>query len=346
MGILSGVSDFFGLDIGSSAIRVVQLKGGGAVKSLVTYGATPVDTKTALSEAPADMAQLAAILKDSFAKHRITTANVAVGLPSEKVFSTTVDIDKLSPSEMEKSISYQADSILPTPLNESKIDWAVLGESPKSKDKSEVLISSVTNTFIEKRLDMLEGIGLNVIAFEPESLALARSIIAPDATAPVMVIDIGARSTDIIVVMAGAPRLTRAITTGSDAIVKAAVQNLNIDQKQAEQFVYKFGLVKDKLEGQVYNAITPTVDILASEIDKSIKFFEARYTGQKIQSIIVTGGASVLPEFPLYLANKFGLNVEIGNAWRNVAYESSRQNELIAVSNHFGVAVGLAGRKE
>jgi hypothetical protein len=60
----------------------------------------------------------------------------------------------------------------------------------------------------------------------------------------------------------------------------------------------------------------------------------------------VTGGASVLPEFPLYFANKFGLNVEIGNAWRNVQFAADRQNELLAISNQFGVAVGLAERAE
>jgi hypothetical protein len=60
----------------------------------------------------------------------------------------------------------------------------------------------------------------------------------------------------------------------------------------------------------------------------------------------VTGGASAIPEFPLYVANKFGLNVEIGNAWRNVAFSPDRQNELLAVSNQFSVAVGLAERNE
>ena len=62
--------------------------------------------------------------------------------------------------------------------------------------------------------------------------------------------------------------------------------------------------------------------------------------------MIVSGGASVIPELPLYLANKSGLNVEIGNSWRNVAFERDRQNELLAISNQFAVAVGLAERHE
>jgi type IV pilus assembly protein PilM/plasmid segregation protein ParM len=81
-------------------------------------------------------------------------------------------------------------------------------------------------------------------------------------------------------------------------------------------------------------------------VEKSIKFFTTRYPDAKIDRIIVTGGASVLPEFPVYLANKFGLNVEIGNAWRNIVFDPSRQNELLAVSNHFAVAAGLAERTQ
>jgi type IV pilus assembly protein PilM/plasmid segregation protein ParM len=144
--------------------------------------------------------------------------------------------------------------------------------------------------------------------------------------------------------MNGAPHLTRSIPTGVEAIVRAATQNLNIDEKQAEQFVFKFGLSKDKLEGQVFQATSGTIDLLTTEIEKSIKFFQTRYTTAKIERIIVTGGASVIPEFPLYLANKFGINVEIGNSWRNVTYSRDRQNELLAISNQFGVAVGLAER--
>jgi type IV pilus assembly protein PilM len=346
MSILSGVSEFFGLDIGTTAIRLVELRGSGAIKTLVKYAYVPVDSKIVLSDSKADQQKVVQIIADLLAQSRVMTKNVAVGIPSQKVFTTVVDIDRLSSGELDKTIRYQADALIPTPLAESKIDWALLGDSPADKTKVEILLSSVTNEFIEQRLDMLESIGLNVIAFEPDNLALARAIIPREATAAQMVLDIGNKSADLVVNMNGAPRLTRSIPTGSEAIIRAAAQNLNIDDTQAQQFVFKFGLSKDKLEGQIYQAIISTVDILVTELEKSIKFFQARYPDQKIERIIVTGAASALPEFPLYIANKFGLNTEIGNAWRNVSFPSDRQNELLAVSNHFGVAAGLAERDE
>jgi type IV pilus assembly protein PilM len=346
MSLLNGVSSFFGLDIGTTAIRVVQLRGNGAVKSLVRYAYVPVDSKLVLSDAKGDQQRLAQVIKELIDEAHLNTRNVAVGIPSQRVFTGVVDFDRLPPNELSKAIHYQADSLIPTPLEKSKIDWAVIGDSPKDKTKLEVLLSSVENDFVEQRLDMLESIGLDVIAFEPDNLAITRALIAQDAAQPQMLIDIGSKSTDIVVTMNGAPRLTRAIPTGAEAIIRAAAQNLNIDDKQARQFVFKFGLSRDKLEGRIYDAIIGTIDMLTSEIDKSIKFFQGRYVEIPVTRIIVTGGASALPEFPLYLANKFATEVEIGNAWRNVSFAPERQNELLAVSNHFGVAAGLAERVE
>lgn len=346
MGLLSGSTDFFGLDLGTTAARIVQLKGNGPTKQLVRYASAPIETTVAASDANADQQKIVQVLRDLIASSQITTRNVAVGIPSHKVFTTVVDIDRLSPNELAKTIRLQADSLIPTPLAESKIDWAILGDSPKDKTKQEVLLTSVTNDFIEKQMDMLESIGLNVIAFEPDNLALARALIAPEVTTPQVVLDIGYKTTDLVITMNGAPRLTRSIPTGTEAILRAAAQNLSIDQKQAEQFVFKFGLTQGKLEGQIYQAIIATIDIIVNEIDKSLKFFRSRYVGATLDRIVVTGSAASLPEFPLYIANKTGLKVEIGNAWRNVTYPKGQQNDLMAVSNNFGVAVGMAERVE
>ena len=346
MSILSGVSAFFGLDIGTTAIRLVELHGNGAVRSLVKYAYVPIDSKIVMSDSPADLQKLSQAISGLLNGAHMTTRNVAVGIPPQRVFTTLTDFDALPPDELARSIHLQADSLIPTALEESKLDWAVVGPSPKEQNKVEVLLSSVPNTFVEQRLDMLEAIGLNVVAFEPDSLAMSRALLPPGVDAPQMVIDVGFRSADLVVTVNGAPRLIRTIPTGVEAIVRAAAQNLNIDDKQAQQFVFKFGLSSDKLEGQVYQAILSTVDLLMSEIDKSIKFFQSRYGNVPIERMIVTGGASALPEFPLYLANKFGINVEIGNAWRNVAFSPERQNELLTVANQFGVAVGLAERDE
>lgn len=346
MSLLSGINGFFGLDIGTTAIRLVELHGTGPNKALSKYGYVPIDAKIAMSDSQADQAKLAEVIRQLVEKSRVSTNNVAVGLPSLRVFTTVADVDNLPAGELAKSIKFQADSLIPTPVAESKLDWAVVGKSPADESKVEILLSSIPNNYVEQRLDLLESIGLNVIAFEPDNLALSRALLPTNAAAPVVIVDIGSKSTDIIISVDGTPRLTRAIPTGIEAVIKSAMQNLSVDEKQAEQFVFKFGINKDKLEGQVYQSIIGTLEVLTNEIDKSVKFFQSRYTNIKLERLIASGGAAVLPELPLYLANRFGLNVEIGNAWRNIAFSSDRQNELSALSNQFAVAAGLAEREE
>jgi len=343
---LSGQSDFFGLDLGISAVRVVELRGSGPQKQLIRYGHMPFAGAIALSDAPADRSKVAGMISQLIKQAGISTKNVAVNLPSSRVFTAVVDMDKMSNEELGKTIQYQADSFIPTPLAESKLDWAIIGDSPKDPKKLEVLLSSVPNEYVESRLELLESIGLNVIAFEPDTLVLPRALIPPEQTAPQLIIDIANTSTDLVISIGQVPHLSRSIPTGQQAIIQSAWQHLGIDEAQAQQLVFKFGLGQDKLEGQVYNAIIPVIEGLATEIDKSIKFFQGRYPTLKLDRLTVTGGASVLPEFPLYLANKFGLNVEIGNAWRNVAIPPARQNEVVTVSHEFAVAVGLAERDE
>lgn len=340
-----GTGDFFALDIGTTAVRVVQLRGG-SQKSLAKYGSMPIDVKTAQSDAVGDRRVLGDAVGKLVSQAKIGIKDVVVGIPSNKMFATVVDFPKLPMAELKKTIDYQAETHVPQGKNEAKIDWSILGESPAGPDKVEVLIASVPNKYAEGRLDMLENIGLNVIAIEPDALGLARSLTkrGEASTGAELLLDIGAQATDLVVVLGESPRLIRSIPTGGAAFVKAAVQNLNIDENQATQFVYKFGLNQDKLEGQVYRAIETTVDSIVAEVQKSIKFFSARYAGVNIEKIVVSGGASTLPGFPLYLANKLGIQVEIGNAWQNVSYPQSKHNDLIALSNHFSVAVGLAQR--
>ena len=343
MAILSGASDFFGLDIGTTSIRAVQLTGG-SQKSLGQYGQADISALVPESDAEIDHQRLAQLIKQMLKDAKISSSHVAMNLPSNRVFTTIVEMDKLNPADLAKAIRYQADSYIPTPLAQSTIDFSVLGPSSHNTTKIEVLLTSSPNAFIETRISMLESIGLSVIAVEPDAIALMRSLLPSDDMGVQMVMDMGASITDQVIVANGYPRVTRAIATGTRAVVNGCMQALAVDKNQAQQFVFKFGLGRDKLEGKVYNAIMPVIEALMGEVEKSIKFFNERYPNLKIEKLVVTGGASAIPELPLYMANRFGLNVEIGNAWRNISAPAERQNELAAVANHFAVAAGLAER--
>jgi type IV pilus assembly protein PilM len=345
--IFSAVGEFFALDIGSSAVRIVQLHGSGNNRALVKYASVPLDVKVALSDAPADQAKLGEVITQLVNESGVSTTNVSVGLPSNKTFVTIVDMPKMSHQELESTIKYQAEQYIPMAAEEAKIDWAILGDSPVEQGKVEVLLASVTNKFSEQRMDMLEAIGLNVVALEPDSLALARALTPlSGSTQAQMIVDVGEYTTDIIITLNGSPRLVRSIPTGGQSLIKAAMQNLNIDENQARQFVYKFGLDQTKLEGQIFRALESTVEVISGEAQKSIKFFATRYTNSQISGILTSGAAAILPGFHQYLSKATGgAQVQAGNSWQNVSYSNSAHEQLMSINHQFAVAVGLAERE-
>ncbi len=229
-------------------------------------------------------------------------------------------------------------------VDEAKIDWAVLGDSPVDSNKSEVLLASVSKKFSEERMDMLESRGFNVIGLEPDAIALARALTPLSGASPAqMIVDMGEYATDIIVTVGGVPRLIRTIPTGGQTLLKSAMQNLNVDENQARQFVYKFGLDKTKLEGQIYRALESTVEVVASEIQKSLKFFTTRYQNTQLSGILTSGTATILPGFHQYISSAAdNIPVQVGNSWQNVSYGNSIHEQLMVINHQYAVAVGLA----
>ncbi len=346
MNMFKTVGDFFALDIGTTKVRVVQLKKNGAKWDLVRYGSAPIDTKTASSHGDEDQKRLSTIVTSLITQTGITARNVVVGIPSDKTFATVVDLPALPEQEMQSSIKYQAEQYIPTPIDETKVDWAILGKSSQDEQKVEVLLASVSRKYSESRLELVESLGLNVIAIEPDSIALARSLVSAGSKQVKLIIDLGDLSTDIVVVAGEAPRLIRGVAVGLQTLVKAAAQNLNIDENQAYQFITKFGLYPDKLEGQIFKALETSIEQFVDEVDKSIKFFHSRYPGNKIDEIIISNHGLSIPAFGEYLAAKTNIKAVAGNTWTNVNYNQKQQNELLQSGPSFAVAVGLAERTQ
>ncbi|HET7629901.1 MAG TPA: type II secretion system protein GspL, partial [Candidatus Saccharimonadales bacterium] len=288
MNIFPAVGDYFALDIGTTAIRVIQLSGGKGAWNLDRYGIAPVDIRVASSDAAEDQRKLAEIITTVIGQSGIRSRNVVLGIPSNKMFATVIDMPEMAKEELANTIKYQAEQYIPMSIDEAKIDWTILGKSVNDPTKNEVLLASVANSFSEARLDLIEGLGLNVLAIEPDSLGLVRSLLPAGVADGRLVVEIGDFATDIVMTYGDNPRLIRSIPSGFQTLVKAATQNLNVQQAQAQQFILKFGLQPDKLEGQVFKAMEATLEQFVSEIDKSVKFFKTRYPSVNVGGMIVS----------------------------------------------------------
>lgn len=342
MGLFQKEIEYFGLDVGTSGIRVVQLKKGSQRPALVTYGHMAIEGNVTMSDSPADIAKTAGYIRQLVKDAKITTKYVIAGVPSTKVFATVITTPKLSHEELRKAIMLQADQYIPMAVKDVKLDYVIIGPG-KTPNEQEVLLVAAPNTVTEKYLSMVEQAGLELIALEPNAVALSRAVV-PASDLAVVVVDIGSIASDITIVHANLPKLIRSVQVGGQTFVKAVGQNLGLDDTQADQFTKKFGLTQTKLEGQVFKAIKPSLDQLVSEIDKSIKFFVSQNPEAKIEKLVITGGTTALPELNTYLSTKTGMAVEIANSWSKVGYPAQMQDTLMGISTGYGVAVGLAER--
>jgi len=343
---LRSVGDFFALDIGTNAVRVVQVSPSGAHGwNLQHFGYAPLDEQTSTSSSPEALRRLGEIIMTAVGQSGIKTKNVVVGLPSSKTFTTVIEVPIMSEAELKNTLKYQVDQYIPMPINEAKVDWALLGTSLHDQKMQEVLLASTANTYAEERLEFVESLGLNVIAAEPDPIAMVRSLLPegiPDAR---LIIDVGEQSTDLAVTFGETPRLVRTIPIGIKSLVKAAVQNLNVQEDQARQFILKFGLAPDRLEGQVYRAIESTLDNFATELTKSIKFFQTRYPNTPVSGILLSGFSAIVPQFGDYVASKTGIQAAPANPWQRVNVAQADQQQLMPIASEFATVIGLAQRR-
>ena len=344
MKLHKGLGDFFGLDIGTNAIRVVQLSRSGQGWSLSHYGYAPVDSKITAGDSPESKRRLGEAIMTAVGQAGIKTPNVAIGLPSSKTFTTIIDVPKVSEQELRATMKYQIDQYIPMAIDEAKVDWALLGDSLRAQGQYEVLLTSVAQSYAEERLEFVEGLGFNVIAEEPDQIAMIRSLIPLGVQDARLILDIGENSTDLAVTYGESPRLVRTVPTGLHSLVRSAVQNLNVQETQARQFILKFGLAPDRLDGQVLRAIDSVLDNFASEIIKSVKFFQTRYTNLPVSGVLMSGFGAVIPQMDSYIATKTSIPVAVANPWQRVSMSQADQQQLAPVATEFATVVGLAQR--
>ena len=347
MHIFKGMGDYFALDIGTKAIRVVQLARQSEDSwSLLHAGYMSVDPKIIASDSDESRKKLGQAIKSAVVQAGISTTNCAIGVESSRAFVTMVQLPKMTDTERASVLKYQADKYIPIPVDDAKIDWVVLGDAPDNPQQDEVLLASVTQDYIEGLVDMVDSLGFNVIAVEPNSISMLRAALPANVKGNHMVIDVGESSTDVVIAIDGSPRLVRTLPIGLRSFVRTIAQGLGIKDDQAQQFLLKFGLEQNRLDGQVYSALLPAIDGFVSDLKKSVKFLESRYTNLRIDSILTMGFAATVPLFSEYIAEVTNIPTQITNPWQKVKVPDSERSNMAAVEYEYATAVGLAQRTE
>ena len=339
-----GVGDFFSLDIGTDALRMVELSGNaqrGWVLQRFAY--VPISRQVLQDSSDAGRRRLGETIQNAANQAGIKTKNIALGLPASKSFTTVIEIPTQDKKSMEKVIRYHFDQYIPMAVEDAKVDFVILGPSPKDPALTEVLLSCTSIKYAEERMESVEAFGFNLVAQEPEPIAMTRALTPPGLSDARLIIDFGEDSSDLSMVF-GAPRLVRMLPGGLSVLVRTVANSLNVKESQARQFILKFGLAQDKLDGQVFKALENTLENFASELTKSVRFFQTKYPNVGVGGIILSGYAGVIPFLPEYIEAKTGIQTIQGNPWQMIKVTPQQQQALAQVASEFSVAIGLAER--
>lgn len=326
-------------------MRIVQLTGSAQHGwTLQKFAYVPIDQKLTADSSDLGKKRLGEAIMGAVNQAGIKTKNVAIGLPAGKTFTSIVETETLPEKELRKSFKYEIDKYVPMAMSDAKADYVILGPSPNDPAKTEVLVSSVAKDYAESTMEMIEKTGLNIIAMEPEPLAAARSLTPPGAIDATMVVDFGEKSTDLVVTFKNQPRLVRSIPGGFGTLVKAVANGLGVREDQSRQFILKFGLDQNQVEGQVFKILNTHLDTFASELAKSVRFFQTKYINGKVGGIVLSGYAGMIPLFTNFIEAKTNIASVKGNPWQLVQTTGDQQRALMSVASEFAVAIGLSER--
>lgn len=336
-----------GLDIGSHSIKLIELGLEGNSVGLLAAGSVPTPPKALTSSVPADTEAIAQTIKRLMKETGAKSKEVHIALPESKVFTRVIDVPALSQRELTSAIRWEAEQYIPLPLDQVNLDFTILRDAKETgTNKMEVLLVAAPKTLLDKYLSILELAELQPVAAETEIIATTRALTrsVPNIRS-VMIVSLGAQTTDIAIVRAGTLTFTRSLPAGGDALTRALAQSLDFNLTQAEEFKRTYGVQPDKLEGKISAAAKPITDTIANELKRALAFYQDKYKEDHVQLVLLSGGTARLPGMVVYLAQSLGVEVQLANPWIGIA-RVSRFNVLTTEGPNFCVAVGLALRHE
>lgn len=339
------MDSIIGLDIGSHTIKLIEIERRKQEARLLAAGSAPTPPKTLSSTAPEDIEGIAGVVKKLWKETGAKTKNVNIALPESQVFTRVIEVPELSPRELTSAIKWEAEQYIPMPLDQVTVDFTILQTAKETgTNKMEVLLVASPKTLVEKYVTILEYADLIPMAVETEIIAASRALIrSATSVRTVMIVSLGAQTTDLAIARNGTLSFTRSISAGGEALSRAVAQSFGFEISQAEEFKKTYGLEKDKLEGKIVTAVLPIMDTIIAEMKRAIAFYQEKHKEEQLGVIILSGGTARVPGMVVYMAENLGIEVQLANPWFGLI----RDERFRVLDNEgpvFSVAVGLAFR--
>ena len=336
---------FFGLDIGSYAIKFAKIERGTSPK-VARLGAIYNPVGQILPSDPNQFVQLSAAIKNGVRDHGLAGMSCHLAVPGLQSYISIVAMPALSDAELSSAIKWEAEQHIPVSLDEVNFEYDVVWRPPKgsTEENMSVFMVGVPKTTVERLLELLRQAGLEAIGLEPEPVSLNRAFFGKKIKEPpvtTLVCDFGALSTSFVVIEDSRMVVTHTANMGSLALTRALERAFSLDPSQAEEYKRTYGLENNQLEGKVRNALLPVFSAVIDEVRKTMQFYASKYNGmRKVSRIVMVGGGSNLPGMVTYLAETLSVEVVVGDPFAGMKTDGKIQ--LPPDKASYGVAVGLA----
>jgi type IV pilus assembly protein PilM len=350
VGLFGKKKGLVGVDIGSSAVKAVELKVGGKGGDefqLLNIGIEPLPPEAIVDGAIMDAGAVIDSLQRVFQESRIKTSEVATGVSGNAVIVKKISLPQMSAEELSESIHWEAEQYIPFDIQDVALDYEVLeGGSGGNMD---VLLVAVKKDKISEYTSAISQAGHNAAIVDVDVFALQNCYelnYGIDPGRVVALLNIGASITNVNVVKGGVSVFNRDIAAGGNQYTDAIQKDLNLSFEQAEAL--KKG---EQVEGAAPENLHPILQAvsenIAMEIQKTFDFFRATSQEDRIDQIFLSGGTSKIHGLQALLGDRFGAHVELLNPFLNVRYSEKDFNPdyLDEIGPAAAIAVGLAARR-
>ena len=349
-------SQVIGLDIGTHAVRAVELSLGRGRPVVRRMGQVTLPAGAVVAGEVVDATEVASALKRLWSEVGFSGRKVVVGVANSRVVARMADLPALPEEELRSSLRFQVQDLIPIPLDDAELDFQIIEPLPDAdgvEDKVRVLLVAAHRDMLRSFLAALEGADLEASRIDLVPFALIRALHDPsswlDDDDPLhgqeVIIGAGAGVTNVVVHDNGVPRFVRTLPTGGGSVTEALASTLGIEEDAAEA-------VKRGIAGADLMADQPRVDDIAAaslmplvnEITGSLDFHLAQAGEDSLRRVVLVGGGGRLRALRGVLEDQLGVDVVDGNPY--VGLDLSKvplDEEVVArTADIFTVAIGLA----
>lgn len=347
--MLGKKKDVIGLDIGSSSVKLVELKESKGGYKLENLAISPLPPEAIVDGALMDSATIIDSIRDVIATSKTKLKDAVTSVSGHSVIVKKISLPLMTESELEESIQWEAERYIPFDINDVNIDFQILGSTPENQETMEVILVAAKKDIINDYVSVIMESGLNPVIIDLDSFALENMLainyaIGEETT--VAIANVGATVTNIDIVKNNTSAFTRDIFKGGNQITEEIQRQMHVDHEEAEKI--KVGTKVDLAsQSIIQNVLKIASESLSAEIGNSLDFFQSTTTYEKIGKLYLSGGGSKIKGFDAILQQQIGIPVEVVNPFKSVDYSGKDFDleYLREIGPIMAVGVGLASRK-